>query len=55
MNPRHPGMHIVIDSKLLILRFLCADMRGFRNRACLSVPREKKSPYFRQYQSYISN
>ena len=28
---------------------------GFQNRVCLSVPREKKSPWLRQYQSYISN
>ena len=38
-------------------------MWGFQNRVCLSVclsihlsvPREKKSPWLRQYQSYISN
>ena len=28
---------------------------GFRNCVCLSVPREKKSSYLCQYQSYISN
>ena len=28
---------------------------GFQNRVCLSVPQEKKSPWLRQYQSYISN
>ena len=28
---------------------------GFQNSVCLSVPREKKSPWLRQYQSYISN
>ena len=30
-------------------------MWGFQNRVCLSVPRKKKSPWLRQYQSYISN
>ena len=45
--------------------FACrhVSMWGFQNRVCLSVrlsvhlsvPREKKSPYLRQYQSYISN
>ena len=30
-------------------------MWGFQNPVCLSVPLEKKSPWFRQYQSYISN
>ena len=34
-------------------------MWGFQNRVCLSVhlsvPREKKLPWLRQYQSYISN
>ena len=45
--------------------FVCrhVSMWGFQNRVCLSirlsahlsVPREKKSPWLRQYQSYISN
>ena len=47
--------------------FLCADMFPYedsktlsvrpsvRPSVCLSVPREKKSPWLRQYQSYISN
>ena len=36
--------------------FVCRHVSiwGFRNRVCLSVPREKKSPWLRQYQSYIS-
>ena len=41
--------------------FVCRHVSicGFQNRVCLSVhlsvPREKKSPWLRQYQSYISN
>ena len=41
------------------LKFLCADMFPCEDSktgsVCLSVPREKKSPFHRQYQSYISN
>ena len=37
--------------------FLCADIFPYEDSkilsVCLSVPREKKSPYLRQYQSYI--
>ena len=37
--------------------FVCRHVSiwGFQNPVCLSVPREKKSPGLRQYQSYISN
>ena len=62
MHPRPPGMHIAIDSKLIILSFelrvfVCRHVSiwGFQNRVCLSVPREKKSLCLRQYQSYINN
>ena len=66
IHPRHPGMHIAIDSWFLLLSiefkfFMCGHVSiwGYRNRVCLSVrlsvPREKKSPCFCQYQSYISN
>ena len=57
MHPRHPGMHMAIDSLLLILTvelkfFLCADMFPYEDfeivSICLSVrlsvPRENKSP-----------
>ena len=67
MHPRHPGRHIGIDSQPLILsfelKFFCADMFPYEDSktvsVCLSVhlsvPREKKLPWLRQYQSYISN
>ena len=62
MHARLPGRHIVIDSQLLILSFdwkffVCrhVSMWEFQNRVCLSVHREKKSPWLCQYQSYISN
>ena len=37
--------------------FVCrhVSMWGFQNPVCLSVPREMKSLWLRQYQSYISN
>ena len=37
--------------------FVCrhVSMWGFQNPVCLSVLREKKSPWLRQYQSYIGN
>ena len=49
----NPGIHIAIDSLLLILSFnlkffLCADMFLYEDSecvsVCLSVPRIKKSP-----------
>ena len=66
MHPCPPGKHIAIDSYLFILSFelktfagkhvsIIIMLRGFRNPVCLSVPRDKKSPFFRQYQSNISN
>ena len=52
MHPRHPGMHIANDSLLLILSFELnffvyrhVFIWGFQNRVCLSILREKKSPY----------
>ena len=64
MHPHHLGMHIVIDSELLILNFelnfLCANM--FSNEdskifsVCpsilLSVATQAKLPSLRQNQSY---
>ena len=58
---RHLAMHLAIDSKLLILSFelisFCVPTCFHKRilKSCLSVPREKKSPWLRQYQSYISN
>ena len=59
MQPRPPGGHKE-DRQLTTnfeLNFSCLPT-CFHVRIpkpCLSVPREKKSPWIRQYQSYISN
>ena len=53
----YSGRQLTPNFDLELNFFVCrhVSMWGFQNPVCLSVPREKKTPWLRQYQSYISN